>query len=217
MERTIFLEHYRSRTNRDGTPIELRRTGSAITYEGVDERSDETIALTVVPIASIESPAQRQLEERARALHNLRHINVISILDFGREGENFVYVSDYLQGTSLAAWVGHHGPMPPDATLRMAEQIVSALSSANFHKLAYPAIQPSNVVVVPGVTPEVTCPLIKLTDLGLPGTEPGAGATEERHENFPLATMLDFPWQIYSLGATMYFSLTGVVLSMPVR
>src|SRR5437870_7602806 len=52
-----------------------------------------------------------------------------------REGENFVCVSDYLQGTTLAAWVGQHGPMPPDATLRMAEQVVSVRSEEHTSEL----------------------------------------------------------------------------------
>ncbi|PYK34061.1 MAG: hypothetical protein DME54_09700 [Verrucomicrobia bacterium] len=217
MERTTFLEDYRIRTHRDGTPIELRRSGTAVTYEAADERAGETVALTTIPIESVDPAAQQQFEEHGRALQRLRHINIVKLLDFGREGENFVCVSDYLQGTTLAAWVGQHGPMPPDATLRMAEQVVSVLSSANFHKLAYPAIQPSNIIVVPGTTPEGTWPLIKLTDLGLLGFKDETGITEKDEESFPTAGTVDFRSQIYSLGATMYFLLTGSALSTPVR
>jgi len=217
MERTTFLEDYRIRTHRDGTPIELRRSGTAVTYEAADERAGETVALTTIPIESVDPAAQQQFKEHARALQRLRHINIVKLLDFGREGENFVCVSDYLQGTTLAAWVGQHGPMPPDATLRMAEQVVSVLSSANFHKLAYPAIQPSNIIVVPGTTPEGTWPLIKLTDLGLLGFKDETGITEKDEESFPTAGTVDFRSQIYSLGATMYFLLTGSALSTPVR
>jgi serine/threonine protein kinase len=217
MERTTFLEYYRIRSHRDGTPIELRRTGIAITYEAADERAGEIVALTIIPIEGLDPAAQQQLEERAHALQRLRHVNVVKLLDFGREGENFVCVSDYLQAVTLAEWVRHHGPMAADATLRMAEQVVSLLSSANFHKLAYPAIQPSSVIVVPGVTPEGTWPLIKLTDLGLPGFRAEIDGTEKREETGPAVETVDFPSQIYSLGATMYFLLTGSELSTPVR
>jgi serine/threonine protein kinase len=232
MERTSFLEYYRIRTHRDGSPIELRRSGAAITYEATDERAGEMVALTVIPIESVDPAAQKQIEEHTRALERLRHVNIVKLLDFGREGENFVCISDYLQGVTLAEWVGHHGPMPADAALRMAEQVVSALSSVNFHKIAFPPIQQSNIILVPGVTPEGTWPLIKLTDLGLPGFTAETAATETREENFPipfelanaepqqrpaLEKTVDFPSQIYSLGAAMYFLLTGLELSTPVR
>jgi serine/threonine protein kinase len=217
MERTTFLEYYRVRTHRDGTPIELRRAGTAVTYEAADERSGEIAALAIIPIENLDLAAWEQLEAHARALQTLRHVNIVKLLDFGREGDNFVCVSDYLQGVTLAEWVGHHGTIAPDATLRMAEQVVSVLSSANFHKLAYPAVRPSNIIVVPGVTPEGTWPLIKLTDLGLPGFTGETGATETREERFPLAETVDFPSQIYSLGATVYFLLTALELSTPVR
>jgi serine/threonine protein kinase len=217
MERTTFLEYYRIRTHREGTPIELRRTGIAITYEAADERAGEIVALTIIPIEGLDPAAQQQFEERARALQRLRHVNVVKVLDFGLEGENFVCVSDYLQAVTLAEWVGHHGPRAADAALRMAEQVVSVLSSANFHKLAYPAIQPSNIIVVPGVTPEGTWPLIKLTDLGLPGFRAETDGTEKREGSVPAVETVDFPSQIYSLGATIYFLLTGSELSTPVR
>jgi serine/threonine protein kinase len=217
MELTTFLEYYRIRTHRDGTPIELRRAGTAVTYEAADERSGEIVALTLIPIESVDPAAWEQLEAHARALQTLRHVNIVKLLDFGREGDNFVCISDYLQGVTVAEWVGHHGSMAPDATLRMAEQVVSALSSANFHKLAYPAIRPSNIVIVPGVTPEGTWPLIKLIDLGLPGFTAETDATETRKESFPIGETVDFPSQVYSLGAAVYFLLTGLELSTPVR
>jgi hypothetical protein len=169
MERTTFLEHYRVCHGYDGTPNELGRDGGAVAYEAVDERSSEPVVLTLVPVESIDPTVREQFEEQARAVQRLRHVNIAKVFDFGREGEDYVYVSERLPGETLAAWVAQHGPMPADATLRVAEQIVSVLSSAGFHKLPYPPVEPAYVFVVLGQTPEGGWPLVKLTNFGLAG------------------------------------------------
>jgi serine/threonine-protein kinase len=168
MERTTFLEHYRVGLGSDGTPNELGRDGAVIAFDAVDERSGEPVALTLVPVASIDPALREQFEEQARAVQRLRHVNIAKVFDFGREGENYVYVSERLAGETLASWVRSHGPMPADATLRVGEQIISVLSSAGFHKLPCPPIQPSDVMLVPGQTAEGTWPLVKVTNFGLP-------------------------------------------------
>ncbi len=169
MERTIFLQHYRVCLGSDGEPNELGRDGAVIAYEAVDERSGETVALTLVPTDSVNPALRHEFEEQARAVQRLRHVNIAKVFDFGREGGNYVYVSERLPGETLAAWVAQHGPMPADATLRVAEQIVSVLSSAAFHKLPYPPVEPAYIFVVPGQTPEGGWPLVKLTNFGLAG------------------------------------------------
>ena len=246
MARTIFLQHYRVCLGSDGTPNELGRDGDAIACEAVDERTRESVALTLVPVESIDPALREQFEELARAVQRLRHVNIAKVFDFGREGENYVYVSERPIGETLAAWVAQHGPMPPDATLRVAEQIVSVFSSASFHKLPYPPIDLSQIFVVPGQTPEGGWPLVKLTNFGVTGlkTDPenspkaeasllsGPREPESKdaasHDSPPSTvksltaesrkTMghqgtADVRWEIYSLGATMYFLLTGVALS----
>src|SRR5262245_37923716 len=181
MERTIFLQHYRVCLGYDGEPNELGRDGTVIAYEAVDERSSEQVALTLVPTDSVDPALREQFEEQARAVQRLRHVNIAKVFDFGREGGNYVYISERLPGETLAAWVAQHGPMPADATLRVAEQIVSVLSSASFHKLPYPPVEPAYIFVVPGQTPEGGWPLVKLTNFGLAGltTEAENAATVE--------------------------------------
>src|SRR6059036_1696329 len=67
-----------------------------------------------------------------------------------------------------------------------SEQIVSVLSSASFHRLPLPSIEPSDIIVVPGQTPEGTWPLVKLTNFGLPRltlrTEIQSAQSETRDE-----------------------------------
>jgi len=227
MERTIFLQHYRVCLKSDGTPRELSRDGAAITYEAVDERSREPVDLKLIPLESIAPDVRGQLEEQARAAQQLRHVNIAKVFDFGREGGDLVCISEHLPGETLAAWVADHGPMPADAVLRVAEQIVSVLSSASFHKLPFPPIQPSDIIVVPGQTPEGSWPLVKLINFGLPAfssgpnVQPEDSKTREQTsspeqsascEQLPHSTR-DIRSEIYSLGATLYSLLTGVALS----
>jgi serine/threonine protein kinase len=223
MERTTFLEHYCTSHSSEGAPRELNRTGAAITYRAIDERSGDAVALTLIPIASIDPATREQFEEQARAAQKVRHINIAKVFDFGHEEDHFVYVSELLQGEPLASWVEEHGPMPADAVLRVAEQIVSVLSTSSFHKLTHCAVQPSNLMIVPGSTPEGGWPFVKLMNFGLAGLKlhkPNGG--DGREESFSAAPKfaspeqvqhetVDFRSEVYSLGATMYFMLTGAV------
>lgn len=240
MERTTFLGHYRISVDHNGAPRELGRGGTAITYEAIDERSGETVALKLIPVSSIDPAAREQFEEQARAAARIKHVNIAKVFDFGHEEDHFVYVSELLPREHLASWVEQNGPMPADAVLRVAEQIVSVLSTARFHKLAHCTIQPSNLMIVPGSTPEGGWPFVKLMNFGLAelksgpesargtGSSPGdldkPNGSDEREENSSVAPQfaspeqlqhqtVDFRSEVYSLGATMYFLLTGAAPS----
>src|SRR6266480_3732775 len=118
--------------------------------------------------------------------------------------------------------------MPPDAVLRVAAQVASALSAASFHRLTHRAIQPSNLLIVPGPTAEGGWPFVKLVDVSSvgpklhsqPGEAPDVDSSVARQFASPEQLqhgIVDFRSAIYSLGATMYFLLTGAAPPAKVR
>lgn len=228
MERTTFLEYYRICVNRDGAPRELSTTGTIVTYKAVDERTSEPVALKLIPVESVDPAMREQFEKEARGAERLNHINVAKVFDFGCEADHFVYVSECVTGERLDSWVEEHGPMPPEPVLHIAAQVVSALSTVSFHRLRHRAVQPSNLVIVPGSTPEGDWPFVKLMSLGLAGLKLEPAGGDQREQSFSIAPefaspeqiqqgTVDFRSEIYSLGATMYFLLTGAAPSAELR
>jgi serine/threonine protein kinase len=217
MENTFF-DHYRICDNQDGAPVS--RTGPAINYKATDTRSHEPVLLQLIPLATVDQTQREQFEERARTAQKLDHVNIARILAVGAEHDHFGLVSEYFEGETADSWVVANGPMPADAVLRVGLQVVRALGAAAFFGLTHRAIQPSNFMIVPGQAPDGGWPFVKLLNFGLAGLElhsdsgeaPGLAPSISTQFASPeqlLNREIDFRSEMYSLGATMCFLLTG--------
>ena len=112
--------------------------------------------------------------------------------------------------------------MTPDAVVRIGLQVVSAFAAAMFHGLTHRSVQPSNLMIVPGANPDGEWPFVKLLNFGLAGLKLYSEENEPRELIATIAPQfaspeqlehrtVDFRSEIFSLGATMCFLLTGAV------
>lgn len=217
MEPKTYLKRYRVRVSENGAPIELRRAGEEVRYPALDSASGQEVTLTVIPSAGLRPHIVSQLEAEAAAAQKISHANIPKLLDFGIDDGHLVHVTEHVDGTSAESWVTIHGPMPAGAVLRIGLQVVSAFGAAAFHGIVHHAINPRNVILVPGQTAEGDWPLVKVIQFFGVAPAPGAliapgGAV--RYEEFASPEQVadgtvDFSSQIYSLGCTLVFVLTG--------
>ena len=222
MDETIYFQRYRVSTDEQGIPEEVSRSGAAINYKAVDTQTGEAVVLQVIPLAAISQAGREQFEQRAEAVQKLDHVNIARVREAGTEDQRFVFVSEYLQGETADSWVIAHGPLPPEAVLRVALQVVRAIGAAAFHGLTHRAIQPANLLIVPGPAPEGGWPFVKLLNFDVAGVELHSASGEARELAPSLPPQfaspeqlrggeIDFRSEMYSLGATMCFLLAGAV------
>ena len=218
MERKTYLGRYQVSIDERGEPIGLDRTASSVTFKAEDRTSGEPVIVQVVRPGPLEKLPLEEVEADARAAQKLEHINIARLRDFGFDGTDIVYVREFLDGSTLDLWVVEHGPLPVAAVMRIALQGVNALAAAAFQGVTHRAIQPANVMIVPGQTAEGDWPLIKILNFGaLAPVFSRSGFTTSgpadlvqfaSPEQLQGATP-DFKSDIYSLGATLWYLLTG--------
>ena len=218
MEPTTFLEHYRICTSEAGR--EVSRTGAAINYKAIDTRSHDPVRLQLIPLATIEPEKLAQLTERAETAKKLDHVNIAKTFAVGVDHDYFVIVSEFLDGQTADAWIVENGPMAADAALRVGLQAVRALGAAAYFNLTHRAVQPSNLMIAPGQSPDGGWPFVKLLNFGLAGLELHSDSAEARELAPSISPQfaspeqrasgeIDFRSEMYSLGATICFLLTG--------
>jgi len=217
MEPTTFLEHYRIGTGEAGR--EVSRTGAAINYKAIDTRTHDPVRLQLIPLATIEPEKLAQLKERAETAEKLDHVNIAKTFAVGVDHDYFVIVSEHIEGETADSWIVENGPMPADAALRVGLQVVRALGAAAYFNLTHRAIQPSNLIIAPGESPDGGWPFAKLLNFGLAGLELHSDSAEARELAPTISPQfaspeqrangeIDFRSEMYSLGATMCFLLT---------
>ncbi|HEV2840937.1 MAG TPA: protein kinase [Chthoniobacterales bacterium] len=216
MDNKIFLGKYRISAGEIASVGELADTPLA--YEGEEIETGKKVAVEVVPAAALKPAVREKLEAEAAAAQKLNHVNIPALYDFGTEDDRLVYVTEDFEGTLAEEWVNAHGPMPVGPVLRIAAQVVSALGAAAVQRISHHAINPSNLVLVPGQTTEGEWPLIKVLHFVgvapkfLGGDVSVAAFDKSLHYASPEQLRhgaVDFRSEIYSLGCTMWFLLTG--------
>jgi serine/threonine-protein kinase len=229
MERKTFLGKYRVTADEialaNAEPESVAVTAAApeelapaAAYRGEEIESGRAVTVEVMPAAGFKPAVREKLEAEAEAAKKINHINIPALVDFGVENDQLIYVTEYFDGTSAEEWVNQHGPMPTGAVLRIALQVIGAMGAASFHKIAHHAINPANLILVPGQTPEGDWPLVKVLHfIGVAPTFTGGDisvAAFDKSSHYASPEQLqgkpvDFRSEIYSLGATMWFLLTG--------
>src|SRR6059058_2705655 len=209
----------------DGSLYELGRGAMGVTYRAVDASLQRKAALKIIKIgiAGRRAEAHERFMREARMAAALRHENIATVFQFGirEETGQCFYAMELIEGETLEEHVRRTGPLDVRTAIDIAQQVTSALAAAEKRTLVHRDLKPSNLMLVSPDDEEQGAPTVKIIDFGLAKvlnapvdpmhlTHDGfvgtpAFASPEQFEN----SALDVRSDIYSLGITLWFALTG--------
>jgi serine/threonine protein kinase len=181
-------------------------------------RMRNLVAVKVLPPEGLSEPtALERFNREARAAANLVHPNLVRAFDIDDDGQFHFLVLEYVYGTTLHQLVARKGPLPVPFAAEVIRQAALGLQHAHEHGLVHRDVKPGNILLDHAGT-------VKVLDLGLARffRDTADHLTEEQEGTIILGTAdylapeqaldshaVGAPADVYSLGATFYFCLTG--------
>jgi eukaryotic-like serine/threonine-protein kinase len=178
------------------------------------------VALKVLPFEKIQDPSTvARFYREARAAGALDHPNIVRAYDIDQDDKIHFLVMEYVDGASLQEVVGRSGPMDPTRAAHYIKQAALGLQHAHEAGLVHRDVKPGNLLLDRAGT-------VKVLDLGLARffnapKDNRDNVTEKFDEKAILGTAdylapeqaignaVDIRADVYSLGATFYYLLTG--------
>lgn len=157
--------------------------------------------------------AQLRFEQETRALGRLQHPNIVNAIDAGSHRGLKYLVTEYIEGKDLAQLVQQRGAFPVSEACEFMRQAAKGLSYLHAAGLIHRDIKPSNLIVDPsGVLKILDFGLVHSETVGHQLTDAGSTigtwdflAPEQAHDS----SQLDHRCDLYSLGCTMLYLLSG--------
>src|SRR5437870_511327 len=221
----LKYDHFEVEIGADGFSVELGAGAMAITYRARDTVLNSVVALKVIDRTVAQNPGARsRFLREARAAAQIRHPNVARVSHYGEQDGECFYVMELVEGETLEAKVRREGPMPLSLALEVIEQSARALAAAEACGVVHRDIKPSNIMLESDPS---GAPIVKVIDYGVakvlaPEAERGAEQTQTGFIGTPAfaspeqfaqstETRLDTRSDIYSLGVTFWYLLSGRV------
>lgn len=183
-------------------------------------RNDDTMGVSLGSLGSADmmDAYKHKFVKEAKIIARLDHPNITHIFDVFEENNTVYYVMDYIDGGTLLDRVKQHGPMSEHDALKYIRKVANALSYIHSINIAHLDIKPSNIMVRSDDDRPV------LIDFGLSkkydadGVQTSSTPVGLSHGFAPIeqyepggVNAFSPQTDIYSLGATLYYLLTGVV------
>ena len=176
------------------------------------------VAVKVLPAAQADDPGSvDRFHREAQAVAQLRHPNIVGAHDVDKDGKFHFLVMEYVDGVSLQELVKRSGPLDPIRAAHYMHQAALGLEHAHEAGLVHRDVKPANLLVD-------RAGVVKILDLGLARffKDTKESVTQKYDNNVVLGTAdylapeqavdshnVDIRCDIYSLGITFYFLLSG--------
>jgi serine/threonine-protein kinase len=191
--------------------------GMGRVFRALDPRLARTVALKVLPVEqSADRETLLRFQHEAQSAARLDHDNIARVYYVGEDrGLNYI-VMEFIEGVNVRRLVERRGPLTLAEAVSYTLQVADALTHAASRSVVHRDIKPSNLLI----TPEGQA---KLIDMGLARFhETDEGALDLTASGVTLGTFdyispeqardprnADVRSDIYSLGCTFFFMLTG--------
>lgn len=193
--------------------------GMGTVYRAEHLRLGRDVAIKLVRVPSSDDRAFKQLEREARSVALIGHENIIRAIDFGWLEIGAGYLAlEYLEGETLAQRVARVGPLPLSDACSIMIQTASALEAAHVRGVVHRDVTPSNVFLC---NEHQRRDVVKVLDFGLASmrmsnkSQTSAPTHVAGTPGFIAPEMIigeqkvDGRADVFSLGASFYFSLCG--------
>jgi eukaryotic-like serine/threonine-protein kinase len=193
---------------------EIARGGMGIVYRARQVSLNRIVAVKVLLFGQFASAEfVKRFRAEAEAVASLRHPNIVGIHEVGEHQGQHFFSMDCIEGTDLAGLV-HESPLPAGQAASLVKTITEALEYAHSRGILHRDLKPSNVLVDCAGQPHITdFGLAKrisadshITLTGQVFGSPGYMAPEQAT---PGKVEVGRTGDIYSLGAILYYLLTG--------
>ena len=194
----------------------LGQGGMGAVYEAQHTKLDKTFALKVLPPGfASNAAAVSRFEREMKAVGKLDHPNIVKATNADEWQGTHYLVMEYVEGIDLSVLVKTRGRLSLSDACDVVRQTALGLQHAHEHDLVHRDIKPSNLFVTKNGQ-------VKLLDLGLARLSddaPGGGLTSSGQvlrtpdymapEQWDDTHAADARADLYSLGCTLFFVLTG--------
>ena len=180
-----------------------------------DEYSNLITVPTVSNVEFVERFKDKFLKE-ARHIAQLKHPNIVNIIDVFEENGTAYYVMDFIEGGSLAEKVQSEGSLPENVAKRYILQIADALNYIHQRYMNHLDVKPGNIMLSRndnailidfGLSKQYDSQTGHQTSTTPVGISHGYAPMEQYKEGG--VSEFSPETDIYSLGATLYYLLTG--------
>ncbi len=193
---------------------ELGRGAMGIVYEGFDPFIERTVAIKSIQKSMLDTPEAEEILSRfrreAKAAGRLTHPNIVSVYEYGEDGEVAFIAMEFIVGTELKMYFDRATRFEINDSVKIMSQILEALEYSHSRGVIHRDIKPSNILITQDGQ-------VKIADFGI--------ARIESSEFTQVGTVLGTPSymspeqfmgltadrrsDIYSAGVILYQFLTG--------
>ena len=196
----------------------IGRGGMGVVFKAVHKTMDRVVALKLLPPHAVNSAEKvERFQREARAAARLSHPNIVTVFDAAESNGIHFLAMEFVDGQDLSEVVRSNGPLSFHQAVSYIRDAALGMQHAHQLGIIHRDIKPANLLLASDGT-------VRVTDLGLAISCDSENSTDQSltqngvllgtiaylsPEQALESTATDERSDIYSLGATLYFLLTG--------